>query len=327
MEGVRPLVVYLCSARASREVTGCHSPKQGRRVRAHGHADLRRRCSRWSMWARGEYETDARTLRRHVKGNHHLPHTLSLTLHHLVVNVEVEDNPRRHIIAGICTAAEARCSRCMLHLGWKFVRVPDEDFVFQAGRFLLYLVNVHVDDDPTRYKWRALARWLMLAVTDAGQFCVGNFAGHNHLSHPWTIPTVSTFTSSSAVNAEPTLPSPKTSFSCVNVHVGDDPMDYRTLGDCTIADAYCHRCKMQLGWMFAGVPEFVQVGVLDFNIIVRVGNVLLYPCKAPVLGWKPDFVCIYPSTLLKILAEKVSVTADGEVLYMCRQIHPIPFYC
>ncbi|PSR90045.1 Protein yippee-like [Actinidia chinensis var. chinensis] len=55
------------------------------------------------------------------------------------VNVEVEDNPRRHIIAGICTAAEARCSRCMLHLGWKFVRVPDEHFVFQAGRFLLYL--------------------------------------------------------------------------------------------------------------------------------------------------------------------------------------------
>ncbi|XP_057480317.1 uncharacterized protein LOC130767467 [Actinidia eriantha] len=71
--------------------------------------------------------------------------------------------------------------------------------------------------------------------------------------------------------------------SAVNVHVGDDPMDYKTLGDCTIADAYCHRCKIQLGWMFAGVPEFVQVGVLDFNIIVRVGNVLLYPRK--LLYW------------------------------------------
>ncbi|PSS33598.1 Protein yippee-like [Actinidia chinensis var. chinensis] len=58
------------------------------------------------------------------------------------VNVDVEDDPRRHSIVGIRTAADASCTRCSQLLGFKLIVIPDENMVIQAGRFILDLTRL-----------------------------------------------------------------------------------------------------------------------------------------------------------------------------------------
>ncbi|XP_057484392.1 uncharacterized protein LOC130770811 isoform X2 [Actinidia eriantha] len=55
------------------------------------------------------------------------------------VNVDVEDDPRRHRIFDMRTIACASCTRCSTLLGFKWLVVPDENMVVQAGRFILFL--------------------------------------------------------------------------------------------------------------------------------------------------------------------------------------------
>ncbi|XP_057483591.1 uncharacterized protein LOC130770244 [Actinidia eriantha] len=50
------------------------------------------------------------------------------------VNVDVEDDPLRYRIVGLRTAADASCTRCSTHLGFKWVVVPDESMVVQGRK-------------------------------------------------------------------------------------------------------------------------------------------------------------------------------------------------
>ncbi|XP_057497208.1 uncharacterized protein LOC130781856 [Actinidia eriantha] len=56
--------------------------------------------------------------------------------------------------------------------------------------------------------------------------------------------------------------------NAVNVHVGNDPTHYRMYGIRTVADAYCDRCNMFLGWKQLVEP--------DIGIIVQPGRLILF---------------------------------------------------
>ncbi|GFY90764.1 rhamnogalacturonate lyase family protein [Actinidia rufa] len=59
--------------------------------------------------------------------------------------------------------------------------------------------------------------------------------------------------------------------NAVNVHVGNDPMHYRMFGIRMVADAYCDRCRMFLGWKYVEVPGIA--------IMVQPGRFILYQNK------------------------------------------------
>ncbi|PSR86685.1 Protein yippee-like [Actinidia chinensis var. chinensis] len=63
----------------------------------------------------------------------------SSTISFTSINVDVEDDPRRHRSTRMRTAADVSCTRCGTHLGFKWVVVPDETMAVQAGRFILFL--------------------------------------------------------------------------------------------------------------------------------------------------------------------------------------------
>ncbi|XP_057484387.1 protein yippee-like At3g08990 isoform X2 [Actinidia eriantha] len=83
-----------------------------------------------------------RQCRAHISLIHDYVHTDVKTdsgIFRYIINVDVEDDPRNHRIFGMRTTADASCTRCGTHLGFKWLVVPDANMVVQAGRFLLSL--------------------------------------------------------------------------------------------------------------------------------------------------------------------------------------------
>ncbi|XP_057484393.1 uncharacterized protein LOC130770812 [Actinidia eriantha] len=83
-----------------------------------------------------------RQCRAHIALAHEHVHTIidtDFVIFRNIVNVDVVDDPRRHSIIGMRTAADACCTQCSRLLGLKWIVVPDENMVIQAGRFTLDL--------------------------------------------------------------------------------------------------------------------------------------------------------------------------------------------
>ncbi|XP_057484391.1 protein yippee-like At3g08990 isoform X1 [Actinidia eriantha] len=74
-----------------------------------------------------------------VQGYVHTAIEIEACIFRDTVNVDVEDDPRRHRIFDMRTIACASCTRCSTLLGFKWLVVPDENMVVQAGRFILFL--------------------------------------------------------------------------------------------------------------------------------------------------------------------------------------------